>query len=196
MQRIFLLTVLISVPFLNNAQESDIVLDDYRNKLTKNGYFIDLMPFSIGTMSDKPGMVIGGGVKMGNKFYSQREGIFRPGITVNYARMLLGLTTEENEFGNKESFFNLSPVGVGFATVTQFSENTGLEVNIDVMVNMIYGPGEYDSFGFILIPNIKYRYKAFSIGAEFGISGGILGDEAIHGTRSTKILSLTAGLKF
>lgn len=178
----------------NTNPPEDKTSDGKRNKLTKNGYFLDLMPFSIGSTSDLSGMVIGGGIKMGNKFYSKREGKFKPGFALNYARIQLGLSTVDNEFGYNENFFSLSLVGVGFASVIQFKEHTGLEANLDAMVNFIFfGPS--DSFGVIFIPNVKYRYKAFSMGVDLGISTGVLDEDAI-GVRTAAIFSLTAGVKF
>jgi hypothetical protein len=159
-------------------------------KLTKNGYFIDFM-LGVGSNTELIGVAIVPGFRMGNRFYSKNNSMFKPGFSLNYARVQIGLSPGANHY-----YASINPVGVGFATITQFSDKAGLEVNIDAMVNIfIYNGAGEASAGALISPNVKFRYNSLAIGIDFAITPGAYPDAA-NTFRSTSTFAFTAGFKF
>lgn len=161
-----------------------------RNKLTKNGYFIDFL-FGVGSTSEFFGATLVPGIRMGNRFYGKNDGMFKMGFSLNYARIQVGMNPGSNYF-----FLSASPVGIGFASVTQFSEDVGIEANLDGMIN-IYTSNAVNAgmMGVCVGPSIKFRYKALAVGVDYAFSNGFDPGET-EGTRSTSIFSLALGVKF
>lgn len=164
--------------------------ENYRNKLTKNGYFIDFM-LGFGSTSELFGSAFVPGFRMGNKFYSKKDSKFKPGFSLNYARIQVGLSPGVDYY-----YLSLSPVGVGFASITQFSEDAGLEVNFDGMIN-IFTSNDLDAgmIGVLIGPNAKFRYKALAVGIDLGFGFGA-DPGGIEAPRSTSTFALTVGAKF
>jgi hypothetical protein len=160
------------------------------NKMSKNGYFIDFM-LGAGSTTELFGVAFVPGLRMGNRFYSKNNSKFKPGFSLNYARIQVGLSP-----GSSYYFASINPVGVGFASITQFTDEFGMEVNFDAMVNIFVSNSSQEaSAGGLISPNVKFRYNSLAIGIDISFAPGWFPD-ANNTYRSISIFAISAGFKF
>lgn len=164
-----------------------------RNKLTKNGYFIDAL-LGFGS-SSSTGLSFVPGIKMGTKFMKNKGGSYIRGFQLVYARAQVAF----NGFGF--NWANISPFGVGYTSIIIFSEDVGLEINANVMLNInpVLKPNSTSSIpygGFLFNPEVKFRYKALAVGIDIGLTAG--GDTVGEGNGlgTTGTFAASIGCKF
>lgn len=160
------------------------------NKMSKNGYFIDFM-LGAGSTTELLGVAFVPGFRMGNRFYSKNNSMFKPGFSLNYARVQVGLSP-----GSSYYFASINPVGVGFASITQFTDEFGMEVNFDAMVNIFVSNSSQEaSAGGLISPNVKFRYNSLAVGIDLAFAPGWFPD--VNNTyRAVSVFAVSAGFKF
>ncbi|MEX1191480.1 MAG: UvrB/UvrC motif-containing protein [Brumimicrobium sp.] len=165
-----------------------------RNKLTKNGYFIDAL-LGFGS-SSSTGLSFVPGFKMGTKFLKNNKGgSYIRGFQLVYARVQVAF----NGFGF--NWANISPFGIGYTSIKTFNEDVGLEINANVMLNInpVSEPNSTSSIpygGVLFNPEVKFRYKALAVGIDIGLTAG--GDTVGEGNGlgTTGTFSASIGCKF
>lgn len=184
---------------ITNAQEQEVT-----TKILKNGFNVESF---IGTATtDYSSGDFGVGLKLANYWYFGDNQIWKPGVKSTWFR---GATY----FGDDVTTFQASVLNVGFANAFEFTNNIGLEVNLNLGYNVvvgvfddIYSADDFIGGGMLFNPEIKFRYNVLAIGLDFAFSKVTEyteeeyynGSYYEHFTRDTpfKSINLTIGAKF
>lgn len=133
--------------------------------------------------------------QMGTKWHFGEGRVYRPGFQMTWFRLGLQKSPTSIYFST-----HLYPINVGYASIFGFSDELGLEVNVNA------GPG----FNFILSqfpdadvqvglhvnPNVKFRYGSFAVGVDISMLNGPIVTNGGSLWFSSNIYSLTLGGKF
>lgn len=131
-------------------------------------------------------------LQFGNKWYFGQREKWRPGLQVTWVRYNISIEPQDLQtiFSGPK---NLSIVNFGMCNIFKFSENTGLELNFTMGVN-VEVDFDYDYFGGGLAfnPEIKYRMKNLAIGLNYSRIQSLSSIERSN----WDIISLSIGAKF
>ena len=153
-----------------------------KSKIFKNGFYLDGLA-GFGSINLSPSISMG--LKMGSKWYFGSSHTYRPGMQLSYFRVDV-----IPEFSGLTSV-NFMPVNVGYASVLNFNDKTGIEINGNIGLGTSFGSDLI--IGFHVNPQAKFRYKVLAIGVDYSI---ILGTSLFNGyASSSNIFSFTFGVK-
>ena len=158
----------------------------------KNGFFIDgLIQYSTFYLHNYPVLYQGGaaGIRVGNKWYFGNWRNYRLGINVIWGRTNLILITDNYSL---YPFLMVAPLNIGWTNTFSFTEDMGLELNINLGFNLIVG---YDfNAGYLINPVLKFRYNSFAVGLDIAIINGNTLNAQNHSLFT--LVGLTVGGKF
>jgi len=137
-----------------NAQEE--------SKIIKNGFYVDTF-IGTATTDFTSNNDLGFGVKLGNVWYFGSNEVWRPGVKTVWFR-------GSAYFGDFSAItIQGSVVNIGFANVFEFTDNIGLEANINVGYNIVYAENDFDDYtggGIMFNPELKFRYNVLAVGLD------------------------------
>jgi len=119
---------------------------------------------------------------------------YRPGIGAVWGRINIMLS--QTQSGSIYPSIALAPANIGFINAFSFGGKVGMEINLNFGLNLIaHVSGSSLVAGYLLNPNIKFRYKSFAVGLDITIMAG---DNISYNVEQTAItlIGLTVGGKF
>ena len=123
MKKVVLVSFVFCAFLFSNAQEKS-----GSSKLTKNGLFIDTF---VGTATtDFSSAGIGGGLKFGNIWYFGSNDMWKPGFKTTWLRA-------GAYFGDEKIKFQGTVLNVGFANIIKFTNEIGIEANLNAGYNVL-----------------------------------------------------------
>lgn len=126
-----------------------------KDYLFKNGFNLDFIVNS--GFGDY--LLVGGGFQLGNKWYFGGRDKSRTGLLISWSRVTFNYDFDYSDFQ-----MYIAPINAGLATISKFSDNTGLESNVVLGFAML--PLD-DEFGFNVGLEYKFRYKALAVGVDY-----------------------------
>ncbi|BDS13789.1 hypothetical protein [Aureispira anguillae] len=151
---------------------------DYEEHILENGFFLDGLiqaatikysDANSGYRHDLSGA--GLGFRLGNKWYFGKMKTYRPGIGATWGRV--HLIFSRNATYNPGDFnidFVLAPINLGLMNAFSFGGKIGLEANVNFGLAMVANPSVSDAaFGYLINPNLKFRYRSFAVGIDVTI---------------------------
>jgi hypothetical protein len=175
---------------------------NYEEYILENGFFLDgLIQYGSVNRYDANSsyparslQAIGIGFRIGNKWYFGNMNTYRPGIAAVWGR--INIIVGENQSGSIYPTVALAPANIGFINAFSFGGKIGLEINVNFGLNLIaHVSGSSLLAGYLLNPNIKFRYKSFAVGLDLTIMAG---NNISSNSEQTaiSIIGLTIGGKF
>ncbi len=166
MKKLIILPLLLLCTTLSYAQNTD-------SKILKNGFGVEsFIGFASSDYSDNN---FGLGLKIANTWYFGNNEVWKPGLKANWFRFA-------TYFGDNDLYFHIALPHIGFANAFEFSNDIGMEVNLNVGYNLVgYNDNReyYDSSGMFIHdgedffgggilfnPEIKFRYNVLAVGLD------------------------------
>lgn len=134
--------------------------------------------------------------QLGTKWHFGEGNVYRPGLQMTWLRLGIQKAVSSTYFS-----LNMYPVNIGYASIFGFTDEIGMEVNLNfgAGLNFLLGQFPFDvgvHAGFHINPNIKFRFNSLAIGFDVSsLNGPILtiGNSTWY---ATNIYSITIGGKF
>lgn len=133
--------------------------------------------------------------QFGTKWHFGEGRVYRPGLQMTWLRLGFQKAATSTYFST-----HLYPVNIGYASIFGFSDNLGLEVNINFGAGLNFVLGDFPDnvdvqVGLHVNPNIKLRINSLAIGFDISTLNGPM---VISGSNwfATNMYSFTIGGKF
>jgi hypothetical protein len=162
------------------------------------GFFLDGILgaglYRVNGVSSQPNFEMG--FQLGTKWHFGESDYYRPGIQLTWFRMGFSKSPSDIDFS-----VHIYPFNVGYASVIGFSDELGLEVNVNFGggFNFILEQFPYDvdiQVGFHVNPNVKFRFGSFAVGVDVSMLNGPVVTDTYSSWATSNMYSITIGGKF